>query len=130
MVRPLFIAALLAGSLAVALPAFAASEAPYTAAAFAASQQAGRPILVEITAPWCPICAKQKPILAELFKEPAMTDLVVYQVDFDSEKDIVRAFGANKQSTLIVFHGTAEKGRSTGETQPEAIKSLVAKANS
>jgi thioredoxin 1 len=36
--------------------------------------------------------------------------------------------GAQKQSTLIVFDGATEKGRSTGETDPAAIQSLLAKS--
>ena len=110
--------------------AHAATEAPFTEQAFAAAKQDGKPILVEISAPWCPICAKQKPILGTLYNEPAYKNLIVYEVDFDHQKDVVRELGATQQSTLIVYHGGAEKGRSTGETKPEAIASLVAKANS
>lgn len=32
------------------------------------------------------------------------------------------------QSTLIVFTGATEKGRSTGDTNPASIKALVGKA--
>lgn len=130
--RPKFLTAVtLAVCLSAALPAAkAAVEAPYTQAAFAAVQQAGKPILVHITASWCPTCAKQKPILAALEGQPEFKDLVVYQVDFDSQKDVVRAFGAQVQSTLVVFHGSAEKGRSAGDTDAASLKALVAKANS
>ena len=123
------LAALFAAGLAVST-AQAATEAPFTDQAFAAAQHEGKPILIEITAPWCPICAKQKPILGALYDQPAYKDLVVYQVDFDHQKEVVRALGATTQSTLIVYHGSSEKGRSTGETKAEAIQSLVAKANS
>ena len=109
--------------------AFAATEVPFTQQAFDAMQHEGKPILVHITAPWCPYCAKQKPILDSLEREAAFNDLVVYNVDFDTQKDVVRALGAQKQSTLIVFHGAAEKGRSTGDTDAGSIKSLLEKAN-
>ena len=36
--------------------------------------------------------------------------------------------GAQKQSTLIVFNGAIEKGRSTGETDPAAIQGLLDKS--
>jgi len=125
-------AALLAACLsAAAVPsAQAATETPYTQAAFAAAQQQGKPILVHITASWCPTCAKQKPILAALEGQPEFKDLIVYQVDFDMQKDVVRAMGAQMQSTLVVFHGAAEKGRSTGDTDAASLKALVEKANS
>jgi thioredoxin 1 len=109
--------------------AFAATEAPFTQQAFEATQHEGKPILVHITAPWCPYCAKQKPILDSMESEATFKDLVVYNVDFDTQKDIVRAMGAQKQSTLIVFHGAAEKGRSTGDTDAGSIKALLEKAN-
>lgn len=109
--------------------AFAATKLPFTQQAFEATQHEGKPILVHIIAPWCPYCAKQTPILSGLENETAFKDLVVYNVDFDTQKDIVRALGAQKQSTLIVFHGAAEKGRSTGDTDANSIKTLLEKAN-
>jgi thiol-disulfide isomerase/thioredoxin len=105
-----------------------AAPAPYSADAFAAAQTAGKPILVEITAPWCPVCHAQKPILSAIEAEPAFKDLVVLDIDFDSQKDLVRHFGARMQSTLIVFKGAAETGRSTGETNANNIKALLNKA--
>jgi thioredoxin-like negative regulator of GroEL len=111
----------------LSLPALAATEAPFTQPAFAAAQKAGQPVLVHVTAPWCPVCAKQKPILSTLLAEPKYKDLMVFDVDFDSQKDVLHAFGVQKQSTLIAFHGESEKARSTGETDGTAIQGLVAK---
>ncbi|MCJ2035405.1 thioredoxin family protein [Methylobacterium sp. J-068] len=108
-------------------PARAAEMAPYSADAFAAAQKAGKPILVEVSAPWCPICKTQKPILAELGRQARFKDLVVFDVDFDSQKDVLRRFNARMQSTLIAFKGETETGRSVGETQPEWIEGLVEK---
>ena len=78
-----------------------ATEMTYTPAAFEAAQKAGKPILVHITAPWCTTCAAQKPILWKLEAEPKFKDLQVFDVDFDSRKDVVKQFGATMQSTLI-----------------------------
>jgi len=107
----------------------AATEAPFTQQAFASAQHEGKPILLDISATWCPTCAKQRPILSQLMADPAFKDLVVYQVDYDSQKDVVRALGAQMQSTLVVFHGAAEKGRSTGDTNAGSINALLQKAN-
>ena len=111
------------------LAAHAATVAGYDQAAFAAAQQAGKPILVHITAPWCPTCAAQKPILARLEADPAYRDLLVFNVDFDSQKDVVAALGARAQSTLIVYRGATEQGRSAGDTKAASIEALVARAN-
>ncbi|GJD28784.1 hypothetical protein PMNALOAF_0013 [Methylobacterium adhaesivum] len=127
--RPLLLAALaLALSpLAGSAPARAGEVVPFEAEAFAAAQKAGRPILVEVSAPWCPICKSQKPILAKLAADPRFKDLVIFDVDFDSRKDVLRRFDARMQSTLIAFKGAVETGRSVGETQPEWIEGLVEK---
>ena len=121
------------GLLAIALltmggSAFAATEIPFTQQSFADAQKAGKPILVDVWASWCPTCKAQQPTLSAIENDPANKDLVVYRVDFDGQKDVVSAFGVRMQSTLIIFRGAVEKGRSTGETDPTAIKALVAKA--
>jgi thioredoxin 1 len=108
----------------------AGDEAAFDQAAFAAAQAAGKPILVHINASWCPTCAAQRPILEKLAADPAFADLVIFRVDFDSQKPIVKGFGVQQQSTLIVFHGTAEKGRSTGDTDPASIRALLARSES
>jgi thioredoxin 1 len=105
-----------------------AAEMTYTPAAFEAAQKAGKPILVHIAAPWCTTCAAQKPILAKLEADPKFKDLQVFDVDFDSRKDVVKQFRATMQSTLITYKGEKETGRSAGETRPAAISSLLDKA--
>lgn len=117
-----------AASVAVlAMPALAAAPQPFTLAAFEAAQKAGKPILVEIHADWCPTCKAQAPIIGELSAQPKFKDLVVFRVDFDKQTDVVRKFGAQMQSTLIVFKGAQEVGRSVGETQRAAISALLDK---
>ncbi len=108
--------------------AASAAEQPYEAAAFQAAQKAGKPILVHITAPWCTTCAAQRPILAKLEADPKFKDLQVFDVDYDSRKDVVKRFRATMQSTLITYKGDRETGRSTGETKPEALSALLDKA--
>jgi len=43
-----------------------AGEAHFDRATFEAAQAAGKLILVEIAAPWCPVCKAQAPILSRL----------------------------------------------------------------
>lgn len=109
--------------------AWAEAPAPihFNQQAFDAAQKAGKPILVEITAPWCPACKAQAPILGKLRADPRFKDLQTFTIDFDSEKDLMHKFGAKLQSTLICFKGAAETGRSIGETQPEWIEAQLEK---
>jgi thioredoxin 1 len=123
----MFTAAFLALSVATA---GAATVAPFTDAGFTAAQAAGKPVLVFVEASWCPTCAKERPILAELYKSPEFANLSVFDVDFDTAKPLLRRLGVQKQSTLIVYRGKEEVARATGETSPAAIHDLLAKANS
>lgn len=127
MLRRSLLALLALAPLAAAAPARAGESVPYSPEAFAAAQKAGRPILMEVSAPWCPICKTQKPILAKLAADPRFKNLQIFDVDFDSQKDVLRRFDARMQSTLIAFKGETETGRSVGETQPEWIEGLVEK---
>ncbi|MBB2960260.1 thioredoxin family protein [Methylobacterium sp. R2-1] len=123
-------AALLSGLLGCGLPVVghAAEPVAFDATAFETAQGEGRPVLVQISAPWCPICRTQKPILAALSADPRFRTLAIFTIDFDSQRDLVRRFGAQMQSTLIVYKGKAEVARSVGETQPEWIEQLLEKA--
>jgi thioredoxin 1 len=124
--RRMFLIVLTAiSSLASASAALAADQMAYTQQAFDSAQKAGKPILVEITASWCPTCKAQKQVLGQLLPMAEHADLAVFEVDFDSQKDIVRAFGAQMQSTLITFKGTKEVGRLVGVTRTDSIKQLL-----
>lgn len=127
-IRRVLLGLLTAAPLLLGSGAIAAEHLPYTPAAFETARKAGRPMLVHVTAPWCTVCAAQKSALSRLEADPRFKDLTVFHIDFDSQKDAVRRFGATMQSTLIVYKGDEERGRSVGETQPEWIESLVEKA--
>jgi thioredoxin 1 len=124
----------LLGALAIATAlslgpiASAADKKPFDQKAFEAAQAAGKPILVEVSAPWCPICKAQAPILARLKSDPKFKEMVSFDIDFDSQKDLLKKFNVQKQSTLIVFKGKQEAGRSTGDTNAASIEALLGKS--
>jgi thioredoxin 1 len=105
-----------------------ASNQAFDQAAFDALQQQGKPILVMIHADWCPTCKAQEPIIGELLKTPELQSIVALRVDFDKQKTVVKAFKVQYQSTLIVFKGGKEVGRSTGDTRKDRIAALLRKA--
>ncbi len=106
----------------------AADPNPFNQAAFEAAKASGKPVLVEVSAPWCPVCKVQKPILSELTADPKFKNLVMFEVDFDSQKDVLRQLNVQKQSTLITYKGTKEVGRSTGDTNKASIADLLNKS--
>src|SRR5712691_11842622 len=110
------------------LPVAALERKPFDAKAFAAAQAAGRPILVEVSAVWCPICKVQKPILSNLAGKAKFKDVTLFEIDFDTQKDLLRTFRVQRQSTLIAFKGAQEVGRSTGDTNPASIETLLDKS--
>lgn len=110
-----------------ALPARAAGK-PFETAAFQAAQKAGKPIVVVVYAEWCPTCRKQEPAVKALLETPEFAKFDAFQVDFDMQDEVLRAFRVTKQSTLLVFKGEREVTRATGLTRPEAIAELLRKA--
>ena len=87
----------------------------------------GKPVVLDISAPWCPTCKAQKPIIDALMKQPAYKDVTLMTIDFDSAKPTLKTFKVNSQSTLIAFKGDKEVGRSVGDTTPAGLESLVKK---
>ena len=70
--------ATMAGIAAIAIaPASAFEKTAFDAKAFEAAQAGGKAILVEVSAPWCPTCKAQKPILSGLAAKAKFKDLVV-----------------------------------------------------
>jgi len=118
---------LIAGTLSFAALALGADKKPFDASTFTALQASGKPILVDVRADWCPTCKAQAPILSSLLATPAFKDYTVLEVDFDTQPDALRQFKVTQQSTLIVFKGKAEKGRSTGDTRKDSIEALLRK---
>lgn len=107
--------------------AFAGGQA-FDRATFDALQKQGKPVVVWIHADWCPTCKAQEPIISDLLKTPELQGLTELKVDFDTQKDVVKSFKATMQSTLIVFKGGKEMGRSTGDTKKDSIAALLKKS--
>lgn len=120
----------LAATLAGSVAGHAATNDPvdFDQAAFEKAQKQGEPILIDIYASWCDVCKRQIVILDKLRATPKYASLVTFRINYDTQKDLMRKFKATVQSTLIVYRGETEVGRSVGETQPEWIEDLLSKA--
>lgn len=100
----------------------------FSVPAFQAARERGEPILVHVHADWCPTCRAQSPTVFALTREPAFRQLKVFRIDFDRQEVERLALGARQQSTLIVWRKGREIDRSTGVTDPAAIRAMAAEA--
>ncbi len=115
--------------LALLFPLFAdATGEPYTQDKLDAVNKSGKPALVLIHADWCPTCKAQEKILDAMLPMNEFKGITTLRVDFDTQKQVVKAFGVQYQSTLIVFKGGKEVARVTGETDQKRIAELLRKA--
>ncbi|NEX60074.1 thioredoxin family protein [Noviherbaspirillum galbum] len=108
--------------------ASAADPAPYTQATFDKLAKEGKPVVVDVSATWCPTCKAQKPIVEDLSKQAPYKDVSILMVDFDADKAVLKQFKVTSQSTLIAFQGGKETGRSVGDTSPAGIETIFKKA--
>lgn len=116
-----------AGIAAAVLPALA-HNGDETIPGFDEALKAGRPVMIHITAPWCEVCQAQKPIVASLLASPDFKSMKKFDVDFDTQKEILARYRVQMQSTMIVYKGGKEVDRQTGQTDPAVIEALLREA--
>ena len=119
-------AALLALSSLMSL-AMAGEIKPFNQKDFDKLTHEGKPVVLDISATWCPTCKEQKPIIDGLMKQPAYKDVTLMTIDFDSAKPTLKKFKVTMQSTLVAFKGDKEVERSVGDTTPEGLEGLIKK---
>jgi hypothetical protein len=70
------------------------------------------------------MCRQQQPIVDRLSNDPRFANVVRFIIDFDSGKEYRRQLNVAQQGTLIAFKGKAERARSVGQTDPEALRKV------
>ena len=118
---------LLLAGVAIAGPVFA-HDGDEIIPGFNAALKAGSPVLIHVTAPWCEVCQLQKPIVADLLTQPDFKAMKKFDVDFNSQKEILARYRVTTQSTMIVYKGGEEVYRQTGQSDAEVIEALLRKA--
>ena len=117
---------LLAGSAlilaALVSPAWADAEERYEARAFEAALASGRPLVVHVYAGWCPVCRAQKPVFEALAKDKAFEGVGFVMVDFDRDKEFLRAHRVATQSVILGFKNGQEAARLLGATDADTIR--------
>jgi thioredoxin 1 len=101
---------------------------PFTQERFMAAQAAGHPILVDISASWCPTCRRQGEVIGQILERGEFADLVILKLDWDDQRQTAHGFGARRQSTLVVYRGADEVGRAVAITSDSDIQALLSQA--
>jgi thiol-disulfide isomerase/thioredoxin len=117
-----------AASLLVAAAVAGAAELPFSKPAFDKALAAGKPVVVDFAASWCPTCKQQKPIVQSLANEASRKSLTIFVADFDKEEALKKQLNVTMQSTLVAFKGGKEVARSTGQTDKAELGALLDKA--
>ncbi|AYG59000.1 thioredoxin family protein [Rhizobium jaguaris] len=95
---------------------------------FDEAASAGVPVLVHVTATWCETCQAQKPVVAKLVGKGDFASMKKFDVDFDTQKNVLRQLRVQSQSTMVLFKNGKEIDRSVGVTDPAEIKAFLRKA--
>jgi thioredoxin-like negative regulator of GroEL len=112
----------------IAASALAGEIKPYNEAAFAEAKAAGKTVLLDFHADWCPVCKKQGPVLGSLVQEDKLKDIAAFKVNYDDETALKKQLKVTSQSTLIVFKGEKLVSRAVGVTDKDKIRALIEKA--
>lgn len=109
-----------ASSLAIAL-----DIQPYALETLAAKQKAGEAVTLHFHAAWCPTCRAQEKVFNG-WKGDAAVPGTLLVVNYDKERELKRQLGVRTQSTVIAYKGSKETGRLAGETDPAALRTVLA----
>lgn len=93
----------------------------FSEARFQALQSQGAVVLIDIYATWCPTCAEQQKVLERYLQAHPDVPLHILEVNWDEDKQWVRAFRAPRQSTLILYRGEEQVWYAVAETREKAI---------
>jgi len=110
----------------VAVPAHAGKIRKFDRTAFQSLQARQSPTIIFVHASWCPICRAQEKTISKLIETPEYRNLTVLTIDYDTQKSLWLSFGAQKQSTLIGFHGRRETARLAYDADPGRVKAVLA----
>ncbi len=105
--------------------ATAADPEPFTDQRFSELTSAGKNVVLNVHATWCPTCKRQQPVLLKQMQESRFKDFQILIIDWDTQGKLRRRFNLIIPSTLVVFKGPIETGREVGLLEPEKIAALL-----
>jgi thiol-disulfide isomerase/thioredoxin len=115
------------GILAVLVAPFAqaADILPFNDTRFEEARKSGKPIVLQVTATWCGPCQRLRKVVSALLENPEFRNLVIFDADFDANRDALVKLNAHTVTTLVIYRDSAEILRSSGETRPDAVEAVL-----
>ncbi|RUO23017.1 thioredoxin [Aliidiomarina minuta] len=93
----------------------------FTESAYEQAKEDNKLVLIDVYATWCPTCRRQQDVLNDYFAENPDSEVVVFEVDYDDQKEWVSYFQAPRQSTLALYRGDERLWFSVAQTNKSAI---------
>ena len=106
----------------------AADLLPFNNLRFDEARKSGKPVVLQVTATWCGPCQRLRKVVGRLLENPEFKDLLIFDADFDANKDALVKLNAHTVTTLVIYRDNIEVLRSSGETRPDAIEAVLKKA--
>jgi len=119
---------LIVGGIALISTTVFSAGVPITAADLAEIEKKGKSAVISVHADWCSTCKSQDKVLANLMKAPEFKNVTFYQLEFDTQKDLLKTLKVRTQSIIIVFKDGKEVARTTGDTKEAALSKLAKQA--
>jgi thiol-disulfide isomerase/thioredoxin len=106
----------------------AAEAAVYSPEAVKAELAAGKTVVLDFAASWCPSCQAQGRTIAALRDEnPGYADtLAFFIVDWDTYKDtdLARQYGVTRRGSLVLLKGDQVVAQTDTHSTKEALKAM------
>lgn len=118
---------LIAFSMLISLNVYAAGQ-PITATQLVEIEKQGKSAVISVHADWCSTCKTQDKVLSEFMKNPEYKNVTFYQLEYDTQKDLLKTLKVRSQSTILIFKNGKEVARATGDTKVSALTKLTKQA--
>jgi thioredoxin 1 len=116
----------------VATMAWAADAAPYSPEAVQAELAAGKTVVLDFSASWCPSCQAQGRSISALRDEnPGYAErLAFFVVDWDTYKDtdLAKQYGITRRGALVLLKGDQVVAKTDTHSSKDALKAMFDQA--
>ena len=106
-------------------PAVAGPVNEFNRPDFEAAQQAGQRVMVLVTSKWSGFGERQRYMESRLSRDFLYPDVVFFRVDFQRMQDAMRELRVTQEGTVVVFRGTEERARTTGDFTEAELRHML-----